>query len=638
MEHGLNQGVVNFVNDSMTFVMAKLENMERRMTKMDQSIHAIRVGCENCSVPHLIRDCDLDENGNWKAQVCYSSVNKYDEDWRKPKREWLTYVEYKKAKKEKYKMKTRGFFQKEEPVQEKKLDFEDMLTGLAAASEKRHNETNVAIREQQLIMKEQQALMRNQQASILNIEKQIGQLAQQVNQRATGELPGNPKKNPRIAHVSENNFYPLKPIHEVEAKVELEDAETSPESQIVTSTRQNKKIQECKKIIDHLRALQANNPFVETLLHTQKYASLLKELLTNRKNMEEVSEIVLNELPEKMGDPGSITIPCQFGNLFTTQALADSGASINIMPYSFFKKLNLPELKPMHMTIHLVDKTVVHPKGVCVDLLIKVDNCGHGRGPQDSNHPWKTIFDTACAIVDMRESTLTLKVGDDSVAFVTNQEKEHEKSIEDKTSSMELGDELLERELALLEEDNAKQYSLDKEFDAQGDLKELERLLEGVEDNFEEITSKLDEKNLKNEEELQVDENKDDKDAKVLEIEEHSFSTRLNPICQEEKRDKLTTRTKPRASEEVFTLSDDEMMIEKAIEVDKGGMDTMGHMVEERKKKYGKGTKRKCEGNDTKRRKEELKKAYKRRIHAYKMKYKAQRIKQEFPMDEAAEK
>ena len=79
------------------------------------------------------------------------------------------------------------------------------------------------------------------------------------------------------------------------------------------------------------------------------------------------------------------------------------------------------------------------------------------------------------------------------------------------------------------------------------------------------------------------------------------------------------------------------MMIEKAIEVDKGGIDTMGHMVDVRKKKFGKGIKRKSEGNDTKRRKEELKKAYKRRIHAYKTKYKAERIKQEFPMDEAAE-
>ena len=42
-------------------------------------------------------------------------------------------------------MKTRGFYQKKEPVQEKKMDFEDMLTTYEAASEKRHNKTDAAI-------------------------------------------------------------------------------------------------------------------------------------------------------------------------------------------------------------------------------------------------------------------------------------------------------------------------------------------------------------------------------------------------------------------------------------------------------------------------------------------------------------
>nr|KAJ0203927.1 hypothetical protein LSAT_V11C500237700 [Lactuca sativa] len=310
------------------------------------------------------------------------------------------------------------------------------------------------------------------------------------------------------------------------------------------------------------------------------------------------------------------------------------------MPYSFFKKLNLTELKTIHMTIHLADKTVIHPKGVCENLLIKVDKLVFPTDyvvldmEEDPKIPiilGRPFLNTAFSIVDMRESTLTLRVGDDLVTFVTNQEKEHKKSIEDKASSMELGDELLEKELALLEEDNAKQYSLDKEFDAQGDLKELERLLEGVKDNFEEITSTLDEENLKNGEEIQVDKNKDHKNAKVLEIEDRNSSIRLHTNNQEEKGDKLTTRTKPRASvstnfeiftfkppdsqayeeseEEVVTLSDDEMMIEKAIKVDKGGIDMMGHMVEERTKKCGKGIKWKSEGNDTKRRKEELKKA-----------------------------
>lgn len=64
-----------------------------------------------------------------------------------------------------------------------------------------------------------------------------------------------------------------------------------------------------------------------------KYARFLKDLLTNRKKMEEASNVVLNnncsaamlnKLPNNMGDPGILTLPCQFGNLATSHALADS--------------------------------------------------------------------------------------------------------------------------------------------------------------------------------------------------------------------------------------------------------------------------------------------------------------------------
>ena len=88
--------------EEIAAVMAMLNNMDRRITQMDQSIHAIRVGCERCSGPRLAKDCKMDEFGNRKAQVCYSSGDKFDEDWRKPKKEWLPYEEYKKQKEEKY--------------------------------------------------------------------------------------------------------------------------------------------------------------------------------------------------------------------------------------------------------------------------------------------------------------------------------------------------------------------------------------------------------------------------------------------------------------------------------------------------------------------------------------------------------
>nr|GEZ41022.1 reverse transcriptase domain-containing protein [Tanacetum cinerariifolium] len=52
-------------------------------------------------------------------------------------------------------------------------------------------------------------------------------------------------------------------------------------------------------------------------------------------------------------------------------ALADSGASINLMPLSIWKKLSLPELTPTRMTLELADRSIARPKGVAEDVFVK---------------------------------------------------------------------------------------------------------------------------------------------------------------------------------------------------------------------------------------------------------------------------
>ncbi|GJT63065.1 reverse transcriptase domain-containing protein [Tanacetum coccineum] len=53
-------------------------------------------------------------------------------------------------------------------------------------------------------------------------------------------------------------------------------------------------------------------------------------------------------------------------------ALVDLGASINLMPLSFWKKLSLPELTPTRMTLELADLSITHPKGLTEDVFVKV--------------------------------------------------------------------------------------------------------------------------------------------------------------------------------------------------------------------------------------------------------------------------
>nr|GEU62306.1 reverse transcriptase domain-containing protein [Tanacetum cinerariifolium] len=82
--------------------------------------------------------------------------------------------------------------------------------------------------------------------------------------------------------------------------------------------------------------------------------------------------VVLKKLPEKLGDPGRFLIPCDFTGLDNCLALADLGASINLMPLSIWKKLMLPTLNDTKMILELADRTISKPTGVAENVFVKV--------------------------------------------------------------------------------------------------------------------------------------------------------------------------------------------------------------------------------------------------------------------------
>ncbi|XP_070007212.1 uncharacterized protein LOC142165520 [Nicotiana tabacum] len=85
------------------------------------------------------------------------------------------------------------------------------------------------------------------------------------------------------------------------------------------------------------------------------YAKFLKEILPSKRKFEELYVVMLtelqNKLPQKLGDPGSFTISCTLGGVYFEKALCDSGASINLMSFSIFKKLNLGEMKDIDFIV-----------------------------------------------------------------------------------------------------------------------------------------------------------------------------------------------------------------------------------------------------------------------------------------------
>nr|GFC59142.1 reverse transcriptase domain-containing protein [Tanacetum cinerariifolium] len=79
---------------------------------------------------------------------------------------------------------------------------------------------------------------------------------------------------------------------------------------------------------------------------------------------ENCSAVILKKLPKKLGDPCKFLIPCNFPEIVECLALADLGASINLMPISIWRKLFLPELTPTQMILELVDRSTTRPTGI----------------------------------------------------------------------------------------------------------------------------------------------------------------------------------------------------------------------------------------------------------------------------------
>ena len=75
----------------------------------------------------------------------------------------------------------------------------------------------------------------------------------------------------------------------------------------------------------------------------------------------------------KYKDPGCPTISVNIGGTCVEKTLLDLGASVNLLPYSVYKKLGLGELKPTTITLSLADRSIKIPKGTVEDVLIQVE-------------------------------------------------------------------------------------------------------------------------------------------------------------------------------------------------------------------------------------------------------------------------
>ncbi|GJT28401.1 hypothetical protein Tco_0908676 [Tanacetum coccineum] len=140
---------------------------------------------------------------------------------------------------------------------------------------------------------------------------------------------------------------------------------------------------------------------MDVLTQIPTYTKVLKDSLKNNEKLEELantpinakfSALLLNKVPEKLGGPEKFLIPCVLQDLEVCNSLANSGASINLMPLLIYEKLRVGPLKPTQMTL---------------DWLTDLVPIILGR----------PFLRTAKALIDLYEEKLTLKIGNEELVF-----------------------------------------------------------------------------------------------------------------------------------------------------------------------------------------------------------------------------
>nr|GFB59880.1 reverse transcriptase domain-containing protein [Tanacetum cinerariifolium] len=134
----------------------------------------------------------------------------------------------------------------------------------------------------------------------------------------------------------------------------------------------------------------------------------------------------LVQVERNSGDPGRFLIPCDFSEFDNCLALANLGASINLMSMSIWKKLRLPTLNDTKMVLELADRTISKPTGVAENVFVKfgkfyfpadfivLDFVADPRVPLILGRPF---LSTAHTLIDVYEREIILRHDDQSLTL-----------------------------------------------------------------------------------------------------------------------------------------------------------------------------------------------------------------------------
>ncbi|GJR62906.1 reverse transcriptase domain-containing protein [Tanacetum coccineum] len=210
--------------------------------------------------------------------------------------------------------------------------------------------------------------------------------------------------------------------------------------------------------------VRINVPLVDVLPGIPNYCKFLKELVSNKHKLEQISSaflsdessaIIQNKVPPKLGDPRSFLILCTFSKAFSCNALADLGTSINLIPYSLYAKLSLETLISTKMSVRLADRSFQHPIGIAENMLIEVGKFTFLvdffilEMEEDDKVPLilgRPFLYTADAVIRVKQKQLNLGVGTEQMTFSIDSTMKHSYSNDDTCFSIDVIDEILEED------------------------------------------------------------------------------------------------------------------------------------------------------------------------------------------------
>ncbi|GKC04286.1 reverse transcriptase domain-containing protein, partial [Tanacetum coccineum] len=275
-------------------------------------------------------------------------------------------------------------------------------------------------------------------------------------------------------------------------------------SRRIDERRREKANDQIEKFYEIFKDLSFKISLTDALILMPKFASTLKALIGNKEKLSEMartplnehcSAVILNKLPEKLRDPGKFLIRYDFPGMDECLALADLGASINLMPLSVWKMLSLPELTPTCMTLELADRSISQPIGIVEDVDVKV---GKFQFPADfvvvdfDADPrvplilGRSFLKTGRALIDVYEGELTLRVGKEAITFNLDQTSRYSSNYDDNSVNridvieMACEDDFLLEEVdafLALEDDPTSPEVDDSYYDPEGDILLLESFL-----------------------------------------------------------------------------------------------------------------------------------------------------------------